>query len=651
MQRFVLPACGGFLGLAFSFYAQSWLDVDYNFWLTFFYIFIGVVLGLTAEHALIAPPYTPMVMRIIVWVSSGIYLYAIILLFTPFTHNVDEIKPAIMLSAGAYIWLIYSCALFVIGQPGRIFKILLPLLGFLALFFLSILLADSQIRWIGWFNLRFYLFTIVMIFIVASTITTKEELIHACSIFTALALLSCLFGILHYYQQLGFLERFAERDASNKQLWANLIRTLQQNRQMFGTILSTDFFAAYLIMALPGAVALSFGASQIYNRILGFVTTLTMLACIYQTNSNETILGVAAFIFIFALGYNYIQPGSVLRRNLKLTVLLSAITLAVLIFMTWSEFVPRIQSLDGAFRARGIIYKGGWDMFLAHPWFGWGPGSFRMIFPLFRHQDYDITEISNVTLFAHNQFLGMLCETGIFSFICYMVFLAMLCRFLLREIRKRPLSDISIFQFAFLGGIVAIHIQNFFSPNYRWVAPAIAYNTMLGLAIASGNITQIAAAESDDETALAPLEAWLKQNRKIWASCLIAVSFIGIALSSKTGFNYFRSAIENNKGILHQQSADKLREYVRRGQTVEGGRLTDEGKELYLNEIKLREKTAVQHFEKSIVYDPTFQTAFYKIAHTYNQQGFHIEALQMYNDLSYLNSDYSEIYYNYGVIF
>ena len=185
-------------------------------------------------------------------------------------------------------------------------------------------------------------------------------------------------------------------------------------------------------------------------------------------------------------------------------------------------------------------------MFLEKPLLGWGPGTFRMIFPQFRHTDYDLNEISNVTLFAHNQFLGLLSETGILGFGVYMWFLIAICAYLIREIRRRPRSKVTVFQYAFLGGIIGIHIQNYFSPNYRWVATAVAYNAMLGLAIASARITHIAFQTQQQPQSKVSL--WLNANRQVWFVVLFILAFCYViatcspnrpVLNIPSGVSYF----------------------------------------------------------------------------------------------------------------
>ncbi len=57
---------------------------------------------------------------------------------------------------------------------------------------------------------------------------------------------------------------------------------------------------------------------------------------------------------------------------------------------------------------------------------GGGPGSFRNLFPNHRSPDYFLYDISNVTLFAHNYFVDVLCETGLVGFAVFMTFLGVL---------------------------------------------------------------------------------------------------------------------------------------------------------------------------------------------------------------------------------
>jgi O-antigen ligase len=68
----------------------------------------------------------------------------------------------------------------------------------------------------------------------------------------------------------------------------------------------------------------------------------------------------------------------------------------------------------GAFELRTLVTRDTWRMAAARPWFGWGPGAYEIVFPLFhgnylRGPDGRVTDRFDM---AHNDWLHTLAETG-----------------------------------------------------------------------------------------------------------------------------------------------------------------------------------------------------------------------------------------------
>lgn len=61
-------------------------------------------------------------------------------------------------------------------------------------------------------------------------------------------------------------------------------------------------------------------------------------------------------------------------------------------------------------------------------------------------------------------------------------------------------------------------------------------------------------------------------------------------------------------------------------------------------------QSAIAEFQMSIKSNPTFLSAYYKLAHAYNSIGDAENSLKTYRKLQRYSPDYSEVHYNLGIV-
>jgi O-antigen ligase len=124
---------------------------------------------------------------------------------------------------------------------------------------------------------------------------------------------------------------------------------------------------------------------------------------------------------------------------------------------------------------RAQIWRDTTRMFYAYPWFGCGWGAYQWTFLRFK-----TVAPMNTVDYAHNDYLQILVEAGVFVFLAGMIFVL---RVLYRVLRAPAWSyspDERYFAIACAGSISAILLHSFVDFNLYVPANAIVFSWVLG---------------------------------------------------------------------------------------------------------------------------------------------------------------------------
>lgn len=191
------------------------------------------------------------------------------------------------------------------------------------------------------------------------------------------------------------------------------------NPRQFGTFYNPNLFANFCAIAVPLTAGGAVYAKQLSGKyttagkVLSFclgVMALLLFGGLIVTSSKGGMLAflLAAVVFVVALiharGKEF--TGSLAQRK----VLLLPIFIIVLIgggFLLSQTLLPRLQTSlqdDHSSMFRWFTWIATAKMAMAKPLFGWGPGSFPEIFPMFA--------IAGYTRSAHESWLQLAAENG-----------------------------------------------------------------------------------------------------------------------------------------------------------------------------------------------------------------------------------------------
>jgi len=206
-----------------------------------------------------------------------------------------------------------------------------------------------------------------------------------------LALTASLFGI---HQWLFGFDQVARAAAGLSGQSADIVAAAVHNKRAFGTLVTPGALAALLIFTIPQALVRFWTASG-FKRMLFGGLTLVLLLALAATG------GVGAWVCLaVVLGFLFYQQ----KTDPRAFFILGLFFLAAL-GLVWHRGIHSWTL--ASFSMRVDLWQAAWQLFLQHPWLGWGLGTFG--------EAYQAAGLPLATgaLFAHNIFLQLLVETGL----------------------------------------------------------------------------------------------------------------------------------------------------------------------------------------------------------------------------------------------
>lgn len=257
----------------------------------------------------------------------------------------------------------------------------------------------------------------VLLFFYAAETLNKEK---AYKYLTVLVTISLLPAILAVYQE--------------------YIATGSVFVRSYATFGNANFYASYLLMVIPIALALAMQATSKNQRLFYIFATLINIYCLLLTNSRSSIVALfLGFLFFALAAKNY--------RFLAFTAIAASL-LALSVFVN-PNLIPRYGIIYGELQERFAIWSLGWYAVSQHPFFGTGLTSF--------YTQYIMNYPGKYAPHAHNLYLNIWIEGGIIALILLFWNLKVLYSVSLKKItRNKNLLVVGI-----LSGLTATLIQSF----------------------------------------------------------------------------------------------------------------------------------------------------------------------------------------------
>jgi O-antigen ligase len=176
-----------------------------------------------------------------------------------------------------------------------------------------------------------------------------------------------------------------------------------------------NFFATSIVAFIPLPFFFIFEEKRVGRKIFWMGILLLLIAGILSSFSRGGILGLA-FVLLLLI-YK--------KRNHRALFWLAIGVIVALVFFLPGQLFERMETLSNLSRDQSLRWRyklalGAWDLFLTHPLTGIGVGNFI----LFSFQ------FTNQHQFAHNTYLEILAEIGIFALLISALLLWVTFRYL-----------------------------------------------------------------------------------------------------------------------------------------------------------------------------------------------------------------------------
>ena len=328
---------------------------------------------------------------------------------------------------------------------------------------------------------------IVFYVLTVQVLSKKDALKKTVTILTIFASLLSLFAILQHLLP------------NNKIYW---IRELTLGGSPFGPYVNRNHYAGLMEMIFPLVLSLFLfykprstykslrdKTAEIFtiqgtnvHILLGFSAVLVATS-IFLTLSRSGIVSLCISMIFF--GLLFFRRGASKRRGLIIIAVFVLVVLSVGWF-GWDPIIERFERLKDTqgniSELRLSIWKDSRNIIGDFPLTGTGFGSFLNIYPKYR-----TLSVSAVAEHAHNDYLELLSEGGIFAFFFCMCFLIILFYKSYRVFRKRrEIYSINLY-IASITGIISILIHSVTDFNLRIGANGLYFFFLAGLAVSSAN--------------------------------------------------------------------------------------------------------------------------------------------------------------------
>lgn len=236
-------------------------------------------------------------------------------------------------------------------------------------------------------------------------------------------------------------------------------------------------FAGYLLLILPLAIGFFYSQrlSRFY-RISSLIILPILLSALFLTQSRGAglILLLVALIFLSL----FVKKIRKVKIGWIAPVLTIAIILTILILVV--KFGNPISGqnqaaklgLETSFKTRLNFWKGGLEMFLAKPLFGFGPGTFGFVYPSYQK------DALSVTKYAHNYFIQMLAEGGSVATLAFLSIFVMIFWFGWWRNKNRLNDEVTI---GLVVGLIASLLHNFIDFDWYFYANFLSFWVLAGL--------------------------------------------------------------------------------------------------------------------------------------------------------------------------
>jgi O-antigen ligase len=257
---------------------------------------------------------------------------------------------------------------------------------------------------------------------------------------------------------------------------------LQQGGFIYGPYVNHNHYAGLMEMLTPFPLVLAATSMTSGNRKIAIAAVAALMAAsVFLSGSRGGM--VAIVLQVLGLGVLLLRKRD---ASWQQPIMLGGFLALVIIFLVWmggNEVTRRLVSIHSEAReeitggVRLAIDRDGLRMFLKRPVFGWGLGTFPVVYPQFRsfYTTFFVNE-------AHNDYLQLLVETGLAGLGIAIWFLVLVFRQGASKLKNWTQTASGTLTVASLLGCVGILVHSWLDFNLQIPANAALFYVLCAIA-------------------------------------------------------------------------------------------------------------------------------------------------------------------------
>ncbi|MDD5772929.1 MAG: tetratricopeptide repeat protein [bacterium] len=326
--------------------------------------------------------------------------------------------------------------------------------------FISFLFSDSKSS--AWVNL-YQLFLPIILFFAAMNNLEGQKKIDRLAMF--LVLTGFLAGLYGFFQFVGY-------DVSQ---WANMDR-------IFSTFGNAILFAGYIIFIFPVALTVILQEEKKWILYLFYIFTFILFFDMIVTQTRGGWLGflamAASFVYLH-IKYGFFKDKKINWKKIVPAGTVICVALFGLVFWKWDILLSILTRPT----ARYFVWQGTVRMAISRFLFGYGIGSFPLVFPNFRTSGllsmHPVDK--NFVRHAHNEFLEIWAELGIVGLILFLAIIWLIYHLSMVLIKENKEKRSQFLTIALISGIAGDLVFNLTSIDLRFVSSSVLFWLYAGI--------------------------------------------------------------------------------------------------------------------------------------------------------------------------
>ncbi|MCL6566524.1 MAG: O-antigen ligase family protein [Acidobacteriia bacterium] len=307
---------------------------------------------------------------------------------------------------------------------------------------------------------------LVFFFLAVQAVRTVEEARGMVWYLLVLGFAVALFGIV---QHLTF---------NGKLYW---FRELRYGGIVFGPYVNRNHFSGLMELLLPLGMAILFvrGVRRDQLPLVGLFT-LVPVGALFLAASRGGIVSFVTETMLLA-GLVFALPGG--RRRMAMVLGFVLLASGLLVWLEADAFLQRFTELaeEITHDRRLSMARDAWRIFREHTWLGTGLGTFGTV-----HPRYESFYDGKLAVHAHNDYLELLAEMGIFGGLALLGFLLLLFRLALGRVARERLAFALAVRLGALSGCAGLLVHSLVDFNLQLPSHAMLFLLLAAMATSDG---------------------------------------------------------------------------------------------------------------------------------------------------------------------